>query len=204
LAENIGLFGGTFDPPHLGHLISAQSLAEQLDLARVVFIPSGNPPHKRDQSVSNGQHRVNMLKLAMADNPRFEVSGWELEQNSLTYTIKSVCHFQEAFAGSRLFWLIGLDNLADLPNWYQFEKLIDMVDIATAYRGGLDLEKVLSSVRAKLSGSQFDKLRKNIVRTPMIEIAAHEIRGRVKAGLSIRYLVPPAVEEYIRREGLYR
>jgi len=179
-------------------------MAEQLELARVIFIPSGNPPHKQDCQVSAGRHRVNMLKLALAENPIFEISEWELEQDILTYTIKTVHHFQENFPDSRFYWLIGLDNLADLPNWYQFDRLIDTVDIATAYRGGVDCDSILNEIKNRLTESQFVKLRRNIVQTPMIEIAAQQIRRRVREGKSIRYLVPPAVEAYIRQEGLYQ
>jgi len=202
--QKIGLFGGTFDPPHLGHLIIAQSLAEQLAIARVIFIPSGNPPHKKNRPVTSGEHRMKMLRLALADNPQFEISDWELSQTAPTYTVNSVPHFQKIYEGSKLHWLIGADNLGDLPNWYEFKRLIDLVDIVTAYRGGIEINDILSGIKDHLDKPQFDKLQKNLIRTPMIEISAHDIRSRVKTGKSIRYLVPPAVEDYIRREGLYR
>jgi nicotinate-nucleotide adenylyltransferase len=204
LTQTIGLFGGTFDPPHLGHLISAEALADALSLDRVIFIPSGNPPHKKDRAITPGEKRMEMLRLAIADNPRFEISDWELNQKTATYTINTVRYFQQAHPAGRFSWLIGADSLHDLPNWYEFEKLIDLVDIGTACRGGLDIEKILARLKDRLTDAQFETLRRHLVRTPMIEIAAHEIRAKVQSQKSIRYLVPWAVEQYIRQEGLYR
>jgi nicotinate-nucleotide adenylyltransferase len=204
LTQNIGLFGGTFDPPHLGHLISAEALADALSLDRIIFIPSGNPPHKKDRPITPGEKRMEMLRLAIADNPRFEVNDWELRQPAATYTINTVRYFQKTYPTSRLCWLIGADSLHDLPNWFEFESLIEMVDIVTACRGGLDIEKILSGLKDRLTNAQFEKLRTHLVKTPMIEIAAHEIRAKVQCQKSIRYLVPSAVEHFIRQEGLYR
>ncbi len=204
MTQNIGLFGGTFDPPHLGHLISAEVLADALSLDQVIFIPSGNPPHKKDLTITSGEKRMAMLRLAIADNPRFVISDWELQQKVATYTINTVLYFQKTHPTARLYWLIGADSLHDLPNWYEFEKLIESVDIVTAYRGGLEIEKILSGLKNRLTNVQFEKLRKNLIKTPMIEIAAHELREKVRNGLTIRYLVPSAVEYYIRQEGLYR
>ncbi len=204
MTQNIGLFGGTFDPPHLGHLISAQAVAEALSLDQVIFIPSGNPPHKKDRGITPGEKRMDMLRLAIADNPRFQLSDWELRQTAATYTIHTVRYFQQTYPTGRLCWLVGADSLHDLPNWFEFEHLIDIVDIVTACRGGLDIEQILSNLKDRLSKTRFDKLRGSLVKTPGIEIAAHVIREKVRAKESIRYLVPPAVEQYIRQEGLYR
>jgi nicotinate-nucleotide adenylyltransferase len=204
LTQNIGLYGGTFDPPHLGHLVSAQALAEALALDEVIFIPSGSPPHKKDRAITSGPRRMDMLRLAIADNPRFGTSDWELLQKAPTYTINTVLYFQKVYPAARLFWLVGADSLHDLPSWYEFERLIDQVEIATACRGGLDIEKILAGLKARLTNPQFEKLGQNLVKTPLLEIAAHEIREKVRSGKSIRYLVPPAVEQYIRQEGLYR
>jgi len=204
VARNIGLFGGTFDPPHLGHLIIAQSLVEQVPLDRMVFVPSGHPPHKQDRVLTAGDYRIRMLELALADNPAFSISDWELHQASLTYTIHSVRHYHEEYPDAQLFWIIGADNLADLPTWHQFDRLIEEVQIVTAWRGGFDIDRVLAGLRPQLTEAQFERLRTRVVRTPQIEICAQDLRTRVRAGLTLRYHVPPAVENYIRREGLYR
>ena len=200
----IGLFGGTFDPPHLGHLITAQSLAEKLNLSKVIFIPSGVPPHKKNYPITDHRHRLKMLQIAIEDNPIFEICTWELRQKPPTYTIRSIDHFKNIYPASELFWIIGMDNLLDLPNWFQFEKLIESVNIVTAFRGGTNLDEILTNLKKELSGDQFLKLRANIIPTPQIEISAKDIRDRAKEGKSLRYLVPPGVEDYIRIHGLYK
>jgi len=204
VSEKIGLYGGTFDPPHLGHLISAQAMAELLSLHRVIFLPAGQPPHKLCRPISTGQHRLAMLQLALADNPLFQIDDWELSVDGPAYTINTIRYFQAILPGRTLYWFIGADSLADLPTWYRFEELIDAVEIVTAWRGGLDIERVLADLQTKIEQRHYEKLRKNVLRTPMIEISASDIRRKIHAGQSIRYLVAPAVEQYIRREGLYR
>jgi len=204
VSEKIGLYGGTFDPPHLGHLISAQAMAELLSLHRVIFLPAGQPPHKLCRPISTGQHRLAMLQLALADNPLFQIDDWELSVDGPAYTINTIRYFQAILPGRTLYWFIGADSLADLPTWYRFEELIDAVEIVTAWRGGLDIERVLADLQTKIDQRHYEKLRKNVLRTPMIEISASDIRRKIHAGQSIRYLVAPAVAQYIRREGLYR
>lgn len=200
----IGLYGGTFDPPHLGHLVSAQALADELGLDQVIFIPSGSPPHKMDHAISPAEHRLQMLHRAAADNPRFQIDEWELRQAAPTYTYNTVLHFKARYPDAVLYWLIGLDSLRDLPSWHRFDELIEIITIATAWRGGLEIEPILADLRRQLTAAQFDKLHRNIVRTPQIEIAAHDLRRRVRENRSLRYLVPAAVEAYIREKGLYR
>jgi nicotinate-nucleotide adenylyltransferase len=200
----IALYGGTFDPPHLGHLISAQSIADQLALDKVIFIPAGRPPHKLHQTISPAEHRLKMVELAIADNPQFAVSNWELSSTGPAYTILTIEHFLSAYPNDSFFWIIGADSLADLPTWREFRRLIETVNIVTAWRGGIDIEAVLMTLAQTLEPAHFEKLKKNLVRTPMIELSAREIREKVRQGRSIRYSVPEAVERYIIKEGLYR
>ena len=200
----IGLFGGTFDPPHLGHLISVQVLAEKLNLDKVVFIPAGQPPHKPDKIISAAKHRYNMLKLVIEGNSKFEVDEFELDKTEPCYTINTVRYFLEKYTGEKMYWLIGADSLAELPSWHRFDELIELIEIVSAYRGGFERHRVLDELRAKTSKIQFDKLAKGLTRTPMIEISASEIRRRVKLGMSIRYFVSYDVETYIMENGLYK
>jgi nicotinate-nucleotide adenylyltransferase len=205
LACRIGLYGGTFDPPHAGHLISAQIVAETLNLSKVIFLPAGQPPHKTNLAITPVHHRLKMVELAIADNPRFELCDWETRQPGPNYTIQTVRHFQELMQpNNEFYWIIGADSLADLPKWFEFESLIETVSIATAFRGGFEIERIFEELKPKLSPAHLEKLRKNLVKTPMIEIAAHELRSRVQRGLGLRYFVPPSVEDYINKEGLYR
>ena len=204
MGSKIGLFGGTFDPPHLGHLILAQRLQVQAGLDRVIFIPAGQPPHKLNKTITPAEHRLNMLRQAVANNPKFFISDWELGQSGPCYTINTVRHFQQAQPEDMFYWLIGSDTLAELPTWHQVEELIAAVDILTGGRGGVPLDRVLEQLSKELSPAAFRKLKGNIIRTPLIEISSSEIRDLVSRGREIRYFVPKPVEEYIRKEGLYR
>lgn len=204
MSGKTGLFGGTFDPPHMGHLIMAQALLDAAGLDRVIFVLSGRPPHKTDRHITAGERRLEMLRLAVAGNRRFEISDWELTSTGPCYTLETVKHFSELMPDQKLYWLIGSDSLAELPTWYEFEELICTVEILTAHRGGFDIDEVLADLSGKLSEPAFDRLRHNTVRTAAIEIASRDIRRRVADGREVRYLVPDPVGEYILREGLYR
>lgn len=204
MSNRIGLFGGTFDPPHTGHLIMAESLRQDAGLEQVIFLPSGQPPHKIDWNITPAPHRLEMVRLAIAGNPQFTLSDWELTQPGPCYTLETAKYFKNRFPDQKFCWLIGSDSLADLPTWHGFEELITTIDILTAQRGGFALDTILNQVSDEVSRRAFDKLKANIVRTPTIEIASRNIRRRVKRGQDIRYLVPEAVRDYILREGLYR
>ncbi len=199
----IGLFGGTFDPLHIGHLISAEVLADELGLDRVIFIPSGRPPHKPDKVITSSEHRYNMLELGIKDNSKFEIDKFELDKAEPCYTINTVKYFLRKYAEHKLYWLIGSDSLAELPSWYCFDELIELIDIISAYRGGFERERVLAELRESVNERQYEKLSQGLIRTPMIEISASEIRKRVKNGISIKYFVPESIEEYIIQNGLY-
>jgi len=204
LANKTALFGGTFDPPHLGHLVLAQSLADAVGLDRVMFIPSGRPPHKPTRQITAAEHRCKMLSLAIDDNPRFQLSDWELNQPPPNYTINTVRHFLRDLPGEKLYWLIGSDSLGELHTWFRFEELARMIDILTAWRGGFELAQILGELAGRVSPSAFQKLKKNIIRTPMIELSSSQIREMVSQGREIRYLVADPVRDYIAEQGLYR
>ncbi len=200
----IGLFGGTFDPPHIGHMISAESLAESLSLDGVIFVPSGCPPHKFERVISSAEDRCKMLELAISGNSLFTIDRFEVEKEGPCYTIDTVKYFRNRYADDELFLLIGADSLADFPNWYHFEELVELIEIVSAYRGGIERQRVLDELRAKTNEAQFEKLSRGFIRTPMIEISASEIRCRVKEGKSVRYFVMPDVEKYIIEHRLYK
>lgn len=204
MSRKTALFGGTFDPPHLGHLILAESLASEAGLDRVIFIPTGRPPHKPAQQIIPSEHRCRMVSLAIADNPSFEISRWEVDQPTPNYTITTTAHFRRELPDDELYWLIGCDSLAELPTWRQFEQLISQIEILTAWRGGFDVDRALGQLAAKLSPPALNKLKANIIRTPMIELSSSDIRRRVSRSQDIRYLVPEPVRQYINAQGLYR
>jgi nicotinate-nucleotide adenylyltransferase len=193
----VGVLGGTFDPVHLGHLVLAEQARAELALDQVLFIPAGNPWRKSDRAVTPAEHRLAMLRLATADNDGFGISDIELRRTGPTYTADTLA----ALAGERLddaFWfIVGEDALADLPHWHEPERIVAHAMLAVAPRAdGAD-----SGAVATLPAL----IRERTVRFPMprIDISSTDIRTRVAAGRSIRYLVPDAVVRYIAEHGLY-
>lgn len=198
------LFGGSFDPIHHGHLIACRAAAEQLQVARVVLLPSGQPPHKRGEALSPAALRVEMCRRAAAGDDLLEIDDWETRQDGPSYTLHSVRRYRKQLgAVEPLYFLVGLDTLAELGSWYRAHELASLCTIVTARRAGAGPPD-LSRLSPPLDAEQLAVIRDHILGTPTIEISATEIRARVRAGRSIRYVVPPAVEALIHEHGLYR
>ncbi len=203
MVKRIGLLGGSFDPIHFGHLISARAVAEMLNLTKLIFLPSAHPPHKNARELSSVGHCAEMIRLAIASEPLFEFSDFDLRQAGPTYSIHTIDHFRDHYQdGAELFWVIGCDSLADLHNWHRVSELVDRVRVVTAVRPGWErpAESVLSGA---LSRAQIERLMRDVMETPRIEISATDIRKRVREGRSIRYLVPDEVRSYIEQRRLY-
>ncbi len=197
---NIGLLGGTFDPIHTGHLIIAEDLRLKLALSQVLFIPARHPWLKMERAITPGEHRLEMVKLAIGSNPHFEASTIELERPGLTYSVDTVSALKaELDPGAALFFIVGFDVLFELPVWKEPARLIEMCRIVAVRRPGhaeLDwrsLEQALPAVSSRIE----------VLDAPLIEISSTQIRERVAQGMSIRYLVPEAVERYILEHKLY-
>lgn len=191
----IGLFGGTFNPPHFGHLLLAERVVEALKLDTMLFIPAAIPPHKIDATyIAPNEHRVAMLLRAIAGNPAFDISTVEIDREGISYTIDTVKTLAASFRGAELFLLLGADNLADFHNWRDPEGICALASLVAMHRAGFAMDDVDPAWRRHLVA----------VRTPVIEISGTEIRERVKEGRSIRYYVPEAVAAYIADHGLYR
>jgi nicotinate-nucleotide adenylyltransferase len=204
MASGIALFGGTFDPIHHGHLIVARAVLEQLGYERLVLIPSPNPPHKVGRELSDASHRLEMARVAVEGEPRFEVSDCEIRRAGLSYTILTVEAFRQSIgADGPLAWIIGGDSLPELYSWYRISELVDACRIVTAVRPGYEVPD-LAPLRRTLSDEQIERLRGDILPTPSIDISSTNIRRRVREGRSIRYLVPDAVRAYIEQHGLYK
>ncbi len=202
-ADSIALFGGTFNPIHNGHLIIARSIAELLGLSRVVLIPSANPPHRNDDDLADAADRLEMVRLAIAGEPDFEASDFEIRRSGPSYTILTVEGHRESLGPDLpIHWIIGGDTLCELHTWYRVSELVDMCRIVTAARPGFESPD-LSPLATALSAPQIQRLRDGILPTPRIDISATDIRRRVRAARSIRYLVPDAVRKYIADRGLY-
>jgi nicotinate-nucleotide adenylyltransferase len=190
---NIALFGGTFNPVHWGHLMMAEAAREAASLDRVIFLPTGAPPHKRAPRTT-ARHRLAMLRLALRDNPAFQVSDWEIRQPRTVYTTEALAHFQRKFPKDRLHFILGSDSLRDVPLWRDGERLLGRAQFLAIERPEAPWNRLPSGLRRKA---------RRIPAIP-VPLASREIRERVRAGRSIRYQVPDAVERYIRQRRLYR
>ena len=200
----VGLLGGTFDPVHIGHLAAAEEARERLGLERVLFVPAGDPWQKSDRAVSDGRHRRAMLELALAGAPGFGVSTIELDRAGPTYsadTVEALAAAERAVGGDPDLWFIlSVEAARGLPTWHQPWRLLAACRLAVVPRPGSEL----------LTAAWFDGIvagaaeRVVVLDRPRIGVSGTEIRARVRAGRSIRYLVPEAVRKYIEAEGLYR
>lgn len=197
------LFGGSFDPIHVGHVGVARSAAQQL-AARVVLIPAAVPPHKRDRRLASAEHRLAMCRLAVTSEPQFEVSDWELHQPGPNYTLHTVAAFRISLPGDELYWLIGMDSLAELATWHRVAELVDACTIVTVRRPGQTLPNLDEQLGRVLSPAQRARLATHILETPAYDVSATRIRAAIRAGEDISAWVAPRVAEYIRRNGLYR
>lgn len=192
----VGIFGGTFDPVHIGHLILAESCREACRLDRVKFVVAGEPPHKGKPRTS-AKHRLEMVELAIAGHEAFETSEIELERPGPHYSFETLERISAENPGDDLFFLIGADSLADLPGWRRPERICELASLVVVNRPGTPGE-VLKSFEPPEGSKPFHH-----VTMPDVGVASREIRRRVAEGRSVRYLVPRAVEVYLREHVLY-
>ncbi|MBA7507316.1 putative nicotinate-nucleotide adenylyltransferase [subsurface metagenome] len=198
---NIGVMGGTFDPIHIGHLIVAEEVRTRLDLAEVLFVPAGQPWLKPDSPVSAAEHRVQMVRLAIADKPYFRLSTTEIERAGYSYTVDTIAELLgQLGAGDELFFILGWDSLAELPKWHEPSRLIEMCHLVAVPRPGYPAPD-LKALEVAIPGLSQNVM---LMDKPEIDISASEIRNRVARGLSIHHLVPEPVESYIRQHRLYK
>ena len=196
----IGVLGGTFDPIHQGHLVIAEEVVTRLNLAEILFVPAGQPWLKMDYPISAAEHRVQMVRLAIAGKPGFKLSTMEIERAGPTYTVDTIAQLQvQLGAGTELFFILGWDNLNDLPQWREPSRLVKLCHLVAVPRPGYPLPD-LNSLEAVIPGLTSSTI---ILNTPEIDISASEIRNRVAQGLSISHLVPKPVDNYIREHRLY-
>lgn len=196
--SRLGVMGGTFDPIHYAHLVMAEEARSQFRLDRVLFIPAGQPPHKQDYRVSHAEHRYAMVLLSTGSNPFFDVSRVEIEREGPSYSVDTIRCLRDSYGpDTELYFIVGTDEALDLPNWHEAESLSKMVSFVTVPRPGFDI----AELRTRLPASFYSKIE-FLPMTPM-DISSTEIRARVKAGRSIRYLVTTEVEAYICKHGLY-
>jgi nicotinate-nucleotide adenylyltransferase len=195
----IGVFGGTFDPVHLAHLILAEQCREQARLDQVWFIPAARPPHKHERALTPFGQRVEMLALAIAGQPAFRINELEKDRPGPSYTADTLTELQRANAGAEFFLLIGSDTLADLPHWHEPARVAELATLLIVDRPdapGMDIEPLARTIGVTL--------RCQRILMPLMAISSRDLRQRAAAGKSLRYLVPRAVEAYILDKHLYR
>lgn len=205
MAENykkIGITGGTFDPIHYGHLIIAESAREAFELDRVVFIPSGTPPHKKLSKVTASEHRFNMVYMAISSHPCFEVSDIEIARSGYTYTIDTLLQLKASYGdGTKLFFITGADVILDLLFWKDYKKVFTMCEFIAAFRPDYEKDRFLREIE-HLKAAYGAVI--HLLEAPLIEISSTSIRQKVCSGKSIKYVVPESVEGYIIQNSLYR
>jgi nicotinate-nucleotide adenylyltransferase len=189
VTRRVGVFGGTFDPPHLGHLLIAEWAREELALDRVVFMPAGSPPHKRRHDLSGADARIAMTRLATSGHPRFRVSTLETRRRGLSFTVDTLRELKRSTRGAELVLILGADSLDDFRNWHEPREIMRLATLAVAARPAARPLRVRRGVIA--------------LHNPPVALSSSAIRARVRSGRSVRYLVPDKVARYIARHRLY-
>ena len=199
---SVGILGGTFDPIHIGHLAAAEEVREALGLERILFVPAGIPPHKPDRVITVPEHRLAMVELGIADNPAFAVSRVELDRTGPSYTIDTLQALAVPVDGRvpELTLILSAESFRGLPSWHEPERLFALARLAIVPRGGL------APPGKRWVEEHFPGIDPRVVAldAPRLRLSATDIRARVAAGRSIRYLVPDAVIRYIEDHDLYR
>lgn len=199
--EKIGLFGGTFNPLHFGHIKMAEAFVNSLSLTKCVFIPANISPFKTDvidNTVIDAKHRVNMLAGGLADYPDFEYDDFEIRTGGVSYTYLTLEYFKGEHPDNRLFWLIGGDHISKFNLWKNYQYILEMAELAVVNRNS-ELSDEDIKILTDLTAGKF-----TIINQPLVHISATDIRQRIKNGLSIEGLVPERTIEYIEENGLYK
>lgn len=198
--KKYGIFGGSFNPIHYGHLMICEYIKEEMGLDKVIFIPTGNPPHK-DLELS-AEDRYEMVRLAISPNPDFEISDIETTRVKKSYTVDTIRELKKIYKEEKLYFLIGLDSLFQLKTWMKIGDLSQEIEFVVALRPGyLDREEI---------NKEIDFLRENfgtkinLIKTPLYEISSTDLRDRIREGKSLRYLIPKKVLDYIEESGFYK
>lgn len=185
--KKIGLLGGTFDPPHIGHLVMAEEVYERLSLDEVWFIPSAEPPHKEKAKVS-AQDRLAMLKVAVGQIDYFKIKTIELEREGKSYTLDTINALQQSYPNDQFYFIIGADMVEYLPNWYKIDQLVEKVQFVGVKRPDFELETPYPVI---------------LLDTPGLDVSSTMVRERLEMNRSVRYLIPQHVLALIKEKGLY-
>ncbi|MBN2790521.1 MAG: nicotinate (nicotinamide) nucleotide adenylyltransferase [Candidatus Delongbacteria bacterium] len=186
MPSRIGIFGGSFDPVHNGHLIICNLIREELKLEKIIFVPAYRSPHKKVSKYTKPDERFEMLKLAIGDNEHFNISDFEIKHNRMVYSIETLTHFKGIYHDCELFMILGSDSYNNISKWKDPDKIKNIAKLVVASRDNIVIENEVICAN-----------------TPIIEISSTMIRDRIRKNLSIKYLVNPEVEHYIYKKKLY-
>jgi nicotinate-nucleotide adenylyltransferase len=201
-SKRIGIFGGSFDPIHLGHLLIAEQFRNELSLDMVKFIPAKISPFKLDYTPTADKHRLEMIKLAVGANPHFELDPIEIQRGGVSYTVDTIEQLQVSEPQASWYLLIGADSLKDFRKWKSPDRLLSLVHLVVAHRGGYS-DPDWTQLQGIVSDEELRSIQQRRLDIPVMEISSTGIRNRIEQGRSIRYLVPAPVEVYIREHQLY-
>jgi len=200
----IALFGGTFDPIHVGHTTVASEAVELIGAEKIIFVPAKRSPLKGSLPEASDADRCAMITCATADNEKYELSDCELRRPEPSYTLQTVRQFQADYgSGTLIYWLVGADSIDDLPLWRGITELIDECNLAVMYRGGCSPPD-FNKFKNIWGADRVEKLQRNIIKTSLIDISSTEIRNRIATGRDVSDMLHPDVADYIRKHNLYK
>jgi nicotinate-nucleotide adenylyltransferase len=199
--KRIGIMGGTFDPIHFAHLATAEFIRIKYNLDKILFIPSGNPPHKTHRTIIDKYHRYNMVLLSTMTNENFEVSSIEIDRNEKTYTVDTLRELKIIYPDTEFYFITGADAICDIESWKDVEENFKLATFIAATRPGISLLKAQDKIEKLINKYNAEILT---VYVPSLDISSTYIREQIKENHSIRYLIPESVEKYIQEKGLYK
>jgi len=203
--KKIGIMGGTFNPVHHGHLVTAQEALDQFDLDEVIFIPTGDPPHKIDDLLAHAEDRYLMTVIATSSNSSFFVYRIEIDRKGKSYTIDTVKELRKLFgSGSELYFITGADAILEILTWKNTREIVTLAKFIAATRPGYDLSKIKELETTLFDDEDEGDQRIFIMEIPALAISSTDIRQRIKIGRPVNYLVPEGVNNYILKHGLYK
>ena len=198
--RKVGIMGGSFDPIHIGHLVVANEVLDIYKLDEIIFVPSGNPPHKNGLK-ANSFHRLLMVNMAVLSNDKFSVSDFEIKSLEKSYTVNTLREFRKLYDDSELYFITGTDAVIDLPNWHEPEEILKLCRFIAVSRPGMSIEQVndkINEIQKRFGGNI------ELLQVPMLQISSTNLRERFKMGISAKYLLPESVEQYIIKNELYK
>lgn len=198
----IGIMGGTFDPIHNGHLMLGRYACRDYRLDQVWFMPNGNPPHKDKESIeADADERAGMVRLAIADEPRFRLEDYEIRQRGVSCSYRTMEHFKETHPGDTFYFIIGADSLFAIETWVQFERIFPTCVLLAACRDDINSAEAMEERIAYLKERYGADIR--LLKTPLLDVSSHELRSMLRQGADVSGRLPGAVEAYIKENNLY-